>query len=290
MKVDELIALGGAAPPTPSSPPSPETVDEITKLYYEIYERGLARFFEGNCFRFTESQSGSPYFASVLRQHPSALALFATFLQTISEVRTRNPRDHAYSSHLESRLVWVLSRLPRQTASHQLMGYAPSENDLTETMKRVDIFDALVSGETLGLNPFRPSSPGINPEKRRELDFWYYLAEYLVQPHPSASPEAAKNREYYLGLLRTLLDGRENRDVLYSTVVLREYSVFWDAATVEGTLPAQLAESDPRCKLAVAARFIRDAATSGGTTNVVRRLADVAYQSFVRPGLNVRRS
>lgn len=91
--------------------------------------------------------------------------------------------------------------------------------------------------------------------------------------------------------MRSLLDGRENRDVIYSIVVLREFTQRWDAGPNEQNVGAHLEESDPRSKLAVATRFIRDeAASTGGTTNVVRRLSDLAYRAFVRPGVNVNRT
>jgi hypothetical protein len=91
--------------------------------------------------------------------------------------------------------------------------------------------------------------------------------------------------------MRSLLDGRENRDVLYSIAVLREYTAYWDAGSNEQSVPSRLEESDLRSKLAVATRFIRDeSTTAGGTTNVVRRFAELAYRAFVQPGVNVNRT
>ena len=90
--------------------------------------------------------------------------------------------------------------------------------------------------------------------------------------------------------MRSLLVGHENRDVLYSIAVLREYTGLWDAALNEASAPTYLEEEDPRCKLAVATRFIREESSStGGTTNVVRRFAELAYRAYVRPGHNVIR-
>ncbi|KAK0620926.1 hypothetical protein B0T14DRAFT_430685 [Immersiella caudata] len=286
MKIDELLALGGMAPPTPSSPPSPETLDEITKLYYELYMRGLALFFESKWYELKESSA----FNSILHRNQPTLALFTSFLQTISEVKSTHPRDLNYSSHLESSLIWALARLPGCVARPS-EGVSPSEGSPFEVTSRVQVFETLVSGETLSHNPLTPPTiENISTARQHELEFWYHLAEYLQQRHSSASPADVAAREFHLGHLRSRLDGKENRDVLYSVAILREYTARWDAATNEQTVPSHLEESDPRCKLAVATRFVRDEAASsggtGGTTNVVRRLADVAYRSFVRPGLN----
>jgi len=294
MKVDELIALGGVAPPTPSSPPSAEILDEITKLYYELYVRGLTLFFESNWYEFNEG--GSSSFTFALHQSRPTLALFTSFLQTISEVKSTNPRDLTYSSHLEACLVWALARLPRscipQGRPPQSNGMVNAEDDPLEAMNRVQVFETLVSGDTLSHNPLTPPTiNNISTARQHELEFWYQLGVYLLEAHSSASPSDVATREYHLAQLRSRLDGRENRDVIYSIAVLREYTARWDAALNEQTVPPHLEESDPRCKLAVATRFIRDEAASsggaGGTTNVVRRLAEVAYRSFVRPGLNV---
>jgi len=82
-----------------------------------------------------------------------------------------------------------------------------------------------------------------------------------------------------LSALRNLLDGRENRDVLYSIAVVRaigqrvsEYA--------ETDQPLHLDEQDARSKLAVAKRFVKDEANGNGTTNVIRRLCEVATQSW----------
>jgi hypothetical protein len=295
MRVDELIALGGVAPPTPSSPLSAEMMDEVTKLYYELYMGGLTLFFESRWYELKDSQGENSVFASILHQNPPTLALFTSFLQTISEVKSTHPRDLGYSSHLELSLIWALARLPGtclpKEGSYQHNGIAPSDGNPWETMNRVQVFETLVSGETLLHNPLTPPTvENISTARQHEFEFWYQLAEFLQQRHGSASPADVATREFYLGQLRARLDGRENRDVLYSMVVLREYTAHWDAAANEQTVPSHLEESDPRCKLAVATRFIRDEAApsggTGGTTNVVRRLADVAYRSFVRPGVN----
>ncbi|KAK0641992.1 hypothetical protein B0T16DRAFT_516568 [Cercophora newfieldiana] len=296
MKVDELIAMGGVAlPPTPSSPPTAETLDEITKLYHELYVQGLSLFFESRWYELKDAHGGSSAFTSVLHQNPTTLALFTSFLQAISEVKTANTRDLGYSSHLELYLIWALARLPGYFAanemSHQYNGMASTEDSASETINRVKVFDTLVSGDTLSHNPLPPTTvDNTSTARQRELEFWHHLGEYVHEKYSSSSPADTAAREYHLGHLRSRLDGRENRDVLYSIAVLREYTARWEATANEPTVPSHLEETDPRCKLAVATRFIRDEAASsgsaGGTTNVVRRLAEVAYRSFVRPGLN----
>ncbi|KAK3352833.1 hypothetical protein B0T25DRAFT_455700 [Lasiosphaeria hispida] len=293
MKVDELIALGGAAPPTPSSPPSAHDVDESARLYHEVYARGLTLFFETKWYEPKSGQTGAPNPILVLRNNPQSTAVFTSFLHNIVDIRSTDPADLVYSSHLETCVVWALASLPFSCALQDMAqrptDFLPTEDDTLEARNRVYVFETLVSGKTLPSNPLSmPTTNNISTARKHELEFWYHLAQYLLEAHSSLSPSDTAVRENYLGLMRSLLNGRENRDVLYSIAVLREYTAHWDAALNEQTVPSHLEESDPRSKLAVATRFIRDeSASTGGTTNVVRRFADIAYRAFVRPGINV---
>lgn len=295
MKLDELIALGGAAPPPPSSPPAADIVDEITRLYHEIYVPGLTLFFETQWYNFAKSPATATNPAAVLLDNQPLVSLFASFVQSIAQVKSTDPRDMAHSGHLETCLVWSLARLPFSASLPQRQQEpecAPAEDDPWEARGRLQVVEALISGETLADNPLSPPpSSTADPLRRSELEFWYHLARYLLQGHASASSADVSVREHCLSVMRSLLAGRENRDVLYSIAVLREYTAHWDALWNEQTVPSHLDESDPRSRLAVATRFIRDESVStGGMTNVVRRFAGLAYRAFIQPGVNVDRS
>ncbi|KAK4198347.1 hypothetical protein QBC40DRAFT_308320 [Triangularia verruculosa] len=292
MKVDELIGLGGPFPPAPSSPPSPELLDEMTKLYYEVYVPGLTLFFETQWYDIPKDRVTAVLSAAILPNGQPLNSLFASFIESISKIHGTDPANMVTSGHLETHVIWALARLPLLAASgsaHPPPTSSLPGPDSAEACGRLQIFETLISGGTLDNNPYTPPATNMHQPRRSELEFWYHLAQYLLSAH--ASPSAASTREHLLGLMRSLLDGRENRDVLYSIAVLREFTARWDAGPNEQNVGAHLEESDPRSKLAVATRFIRDEATStGGTTNVVRRLADLAYRAFVRPGVNVNKS
>lgn len=293
MKVDELIALGGPAPSaTTSSPPTAETLDEITKLYYEVYVPGLTLFFETRWYDFTKNRATMAQPSAMLHNDKALISLFASFLQTISAIKNTDPIEMARSGNLELWVVWSLARLPLSAPfAPPPQPRVPTEDDLAEARGRVHVVETLLSGETLAGNPLTPPpAAGIHPLLKNELEFWYNLAQYLLLAHASAAPAHVSARESCLSVMRSLLDGRENRDVLYSIAVLREYTAHWDATWNEQNVPSHLDESDSRSKLAVATRFIREESKStGGTTNVVRRIADLAFRAFVRPGANVNK-
>ncbi|KAG7288228.1 hypothetical protein NEMBOFW57_007758 [Staphylotrichum longicolle] len=296
MKVDELIALGGAPPNPPSAPPSSEMLDEVTKLYYEVYVPGLSLFFETRWYDFAKNRATAANPTAMLHNNASLVSLFTSFIQTISKIKSTDPVDMVHSGHLELSVIWALARLPLSTPLTQRQQFpesVPAEDDPWEARGRLQVFETLITGEILAGNPLTPppAAANVHPLRRNELEFWYQLARYLLQDHASASSADISTRERCLSAMRALLDGRENRDVLYSIAVLREYTAQWDAAYSEQSVPSHLEESDSRSKLAVATRFIRDESTStGGTTNVVRRFADLAYRAFVRPGVNVNRN
>jgi len=298
MKVDELIALGGAAPPTPTSPPSATLVDEITKLYYEIYVPGLTLFFESRWYSPSKDQSQcpspspSPNSLLLLHQNKAVLNLFTSFLQNIIDIKSTDPADMVRSGHLETHLVWALARLPLSSLPRDV----PPQDDLLETTNRLHVFETLLSGDVLETNPLSSPTQAVAHGdsdrsislRRNEFEFWHHLGQFLLKSHSSMSADGCSARERCLGQMRSLLDGRENRDVLYSIAVLREYTMHWDATVNEQTISSQLDESEPRSKLAVATRFIRNEASTDATTNVVRQFANLAYRAFVRPGVNAK--
>ncbi|KAK1780180.1 hypothetical protein QBC45DRAFT_324317 [Copromyces sp. CBS 386.78] len=239
--VDDLIALGGAEPPIMNSPPSQPVIQEILKIYGEIYVPGLSYFFETQWYDLKYDRATPAHHSiRLLLNNQPLMGLFGSFVEHIS----RPGSDHKYACQLEECIVWGLAKLPLFTNSRE---------------------NPLCSPTVLG---------DLQGPQRNEFQFWWYLAEVAVRG-PKADVQ----------ILRRLLDGQENRDFLYSLVVLREYSYYWNPAYIEQQLPSHLTEAEPRCRLAVAVKFIRNTMESG-TTNVVRRFAQLAWRAYVQPGAN----
>jgi hypothetical protein len=281
MTIDELVNLGGHAPPRFSGG---KNLGEIIKIYYEVYVPGLTTFFETQWFNFREHS------VTILRDNQSLTNLFAQFLETLESVKTTDLADMGYSGQLETRLVWSLTCLlksavpPNVNNAHRPLGDIPHDDDPIEASNRLLVFEALLSGETLPSNPLmRPLPPNnISTVRGNELSFWFQLAEFLRTRDPA-------ERQSSLSQMRALLDGRENRDLIYSLAVLREFAPLFPAG-YENDAPQHLDEGDVRNRLIVATRFVQaEAATAGGTTNVVRRFSDLAIKAFLYPGVNITR-
>ncbi|KAM0514849.1 hypothetical protein ACHAPE_006525 [Trichoderma viride] len=286
MRIDEIIDLLGSPAPAQQISHTEETFNEITKVYHEMYASGLSAFFETSWYYFTENGKMSFPKDANLIEH------MATFLKILEGVRANDHTQMAYSGVLETRIVWELACTAYQMpdrATNSMRLNLPPDNDAIETRNRLQVVEALLCGDELLSNPLSPPVADADHHRVRQFDFWYSLAEFVRKRDNPNAPAVVKVREDILSRMRHLLDGRENRDVLYSIAVVRELAPDFDAGYAT-TIPQHLDETDPKNRLAVASKFILDESqVTGGTTNVVRRISDIASRAFVNPGVNIAR-
>lgn len=282
MTVDELVNMGGATPPPVDSPLSADKLNEVRDLYEQVYAVGLEAFFETKWYT-------SPQGLNALVSHTGVNEMMAGFLQSMAKTDANDVAGMQYSANLEFRVVWDLATLVNVSEAKVDTGDTlPPSDDGSEARNRVFVFGALLSGDYLDQNPLTPAPAQGDYHRIREFRFWYYLAEFLrIKDQPNVDMTA--HRERILGLVRELLDGRENRDVLYSFAIIRTLAPKFPP-DFESTLPPHLDESDPKSKLAVARKFIQDESqVTGGTTNVVRRFSELAVRAYILPGGNIQR-
>ncbi|ETS05794.1 hypothetical protein M419DRAFT_96014 [Trichoderma reesei RUT C-30] len=286
MRIDEIIDLLGPPAPAQQISHTEETFNEITKVYHEMYAGGLSAFFETSWYYFTENGKMTFPKDANLIEH------MATFLKILEGVKANDHTQMAYSGVLETRIVWELACTAYQVperATNSMRLNLPPDNDAIEARNRLHVVEALLCGDELLSNPLCPPVADGDHHRVRQFDFWYSLAEFVRRRENPNSPAAVKAREDVLARMRHLLDGRENRDVLYSIAVVRELAPNFDAGYA-ATIPQHLDESDPKNRLAVASKFLLDESqVTGGTTNVVRRFSDIASRAFVNPGVNIAR-
>ncbi|KAI1441894.1 hypothetical protein F5Y02DRAFT_410525 [Annulohypoxylon stygium] len=284
MKVHELVGMSGAIPPALDSPLTSEKLAEVRDLYDQVYAPGLEKFFETEWYT-------KPRGLGTLISNTAVNEMLAGFLQSVSKTDANDVAGMQYSANLEFRVVWDLASLVYASEYKVNVGeQLPPPDDGSEARNRVTVFEVLLSGDYLEQNPLQPPPAGadIRLHRIREFKFWYFLAEFLCVKD-QLGLDMARQREYILGQLRELLDGRENRDVLYSLAVIRALAPTLPP-DFESTLPPHLDESDPKNKLAVARKFIQDESqVTGGTTNVVRRFSELAVRAFIVPGSNIIR-
>ena len=372
MKVDEIIGKTAAVPlMQPALPLTRETIDDITKAFYEVYVPGLSSFFETTWYNLKPGGPSNP--VTLLLNSEPLMKLLASFMACASHVTTRDSATNEMkaASAIELRVVWTLATLAYTVPATAIItnpnqpygssGALPDDNAISasDARSRLAVVDALLSGRSefspsttasasaagflatptasasSSVSPSSqspgPSSPAPAPapsststptpqypytanpcmgqarasdqSRVREYKFWWWLGQFvqLCQASNKGKENRVREREHALAKMRSLLDGRENRDVLYSIAVLREMASRTPAGfDMSSATILNLDESDPRNKLAVAAKFIRSEAqlsgggagggSGGGSTNVVRRFAQIAVRALIHPGYSVVRA
>ena len=266
----DLLAIGGPAPTLVSQDQDPTSIDETKHLYYSIYAPGLENFLESKWY----SVKGLNKFLG----DKGLMDLFGSLLVEFSKPNN-DGKEVLYTNSVEARVVWALA-CNVLAGAHELngksTGLVPPNDDPVEAERRLSVFEALLTGAVPAHNHLTQPVPGSTDHHRlRELEFWYTLGNFVCIPENDANKEIDET----LASLRNLLDGRENRDVLYSIAVIRAIGQRVSDYTASD-MPHHFDESDDRSKLRVAKQFITDEANGNGTTNVIRRFCELATRTW----------
>ncbi|RDL42292.1 uncharacterized protein BP5553_02271 [Venustampulla echinocandica] len=277
--VSELLAMGGIAPPPSAADVSqlPNQLEETKHLYYSIYAPGLENFLESRWF----TTKG----LAKLLGDKGLLDQFGTLLHQFSKTPQNDIKEMAYTASVEARIVWALANTVRiaavEASGNREIKTVPPNDDPVEAGNRLTVFENLLTGQVAPRNSLTAPVPGSTDHHRlRELEFWYTLGNFVCLRDDD--PASAKDIDNTLAALRNLLDGRENRDVLYSIAVVRVIGPRVSEYTDNDT-PLHFDESDNKSKLLVAKKFVMDEGSGAGTTNVIRRLCELAARSWTTP-------
>lgn len=258
--------------------PEQAVVDEIRQLWLSVYVTGIESFLESRWYAF----DGVNY----LMKDKVALEQFAILLNQFAKTSPDNHTEMVYTSSIEGRVVWSLSCMARAAADDAKVKSEqpkpegiPASEDPVEAANRLAVFENLVTGQIAEANLLTKPPPTGDYHKLRELDFWHNLGKFVTLRIHDNDPTSAREVDETLSQLRNLLDGRENRDVLYSIAVVRALGQRV-SEYVETEGPLHLDEQDARSKLGVAKRFVRDEGNGAGTTNVIRRFCELASRPW----------
>jgi hypothetical protein len=285
-KMEELLALGGPVPAPLENANVADNVpvlDEIKNLYHSVYSPGLENLLESKWYPVKG--------IATLLKDKQLLDLYAVLLDRFAKTSSADPKAMAESSAVEARLIWGLATMVRTAAAAETNGSSttepktiPPSDDVVEAGHRLNVFESLLTGHTAESNPLVQPAPGTTDHhKTREFQFWHELGNFVTLKDDQ--PENLKAIDDSLSALRNLLDGRENRDILYSICIVRAIGNRIADYNDQDPMPHHLDEADWKNKLNVAKRFIRDEGNGAGTTNVVRRFCEMAYRSWTTPGI-----
>ncbi|KAF2639768.1 hypothetical protein P280DRAFT_47831 [Massarina eburnea CBS 473.64] len=278
LNITDLFQIANHSPPdvpSRSSPIPPDMDQEFTNIYTNDYCTGLDVMLETRWYTANNNALNRVFADRNLHEE----AIF--FTETIKYKTSSSDMSGIFGQ--EARLLWHLletCRHPnRSTAAVNGTTPANAESDhlfLKEVRARLDILEALLTFQNLGVNPVRQLSyPGEIPDmKRSELEFWEQLGEFVVHAEKdTATAESA------LGRLRNVLHALEIRDAIYSVAIARHVG-----NRVHGfpnALP-QPVDSNPDNdinKLSVAMSFISHECRSG-SQQVIARICDMALLSW----------
>jgi hypothetical protein len=195
----------------------------------------------------------------------------------------------AATQSLEASVVWSMMGLCRHVANtpnttNGQASHPEVDDDVKDAAARLEVFEKLISGEYLDPEPELKTENTTNGTafeeqlKYREREFWRLVSTFLTIRDDEAS--SAKEIDDTLGSCRSLLDSRENRDVIYSIAIARHVGQRMAEFPNNIQQPASNDEQDARTKLYVAKKFIEDEANGKGTNQVIQRLCGMAMRSW----------
>ena len=251
-----------------------------------MYAPGIDKFLETRWFALRG--------LSYLMENNALCDQFATLLHrfTINPTPTDPAQVAQYyvTQSLEANVVWAMMNMCRQATNKPKneddsggVDELDVKDGVHDATKRLEIFEALVSSDYMD-SESAPQHPEMtngtaldNQLKGRERDFWRLIHKFLTIRDDEAS--AAMEIDDTLASCRSLLDSRENRDVVYSILIIRHVGARI-AEFPNNLQPDVNDEADSKAKLAVAKTFI-ESECEKGTNQVVQRLCGMAARSWV---------
>lgn len=315
VKIEELLIK---LEPTEGFKIEEEKKEEIKQMYHGIYVPGLESFLETKwyglaggemlerdeklmegftkmlaAFMKTNEQSSEDLIWAYQVESHVVWAL-AKMVETAAAASSSTPAPDANgngNSTPQSPATAAATEAKNESAASAASQSAstngiPNPESPTEAAHRLHVFESLLSGTKAEKNlcarpppPGSPAAASIDHHRLRELSFWHHLSSFVCLPIHSNDPSEARAVDEVLSALRNLLDGRENRDVLYSIAVARALGIRVGEWGEDDGMPVHLDEMDVRSKVLVAKRFVGDESRSG-TTNVIRRLCELACRAL----------
>lgn len=273
--VEELFSIRGQiCQPLEPLTGTPARIEDI-KMLFLSYANGIDQLLECKWFE----TKALPY----LLANNHLLAQYASLLDGFTHPQVEETPFLSALESREARIIWETMGLCRhaqaQTPTSDSDPLTTKDPELLSAVKRLSILEALITGATLPHNPvgvdvYPDADPSIRHTalsgqiKGREMQFWEAIGRYLVIQ--SDHPEHDKTRDHAVMWTRTLLDSLENRDIIYSILVVRHVCKFQPYKLKP--LVGSTDEKDTAAKLFVALKFIEEENMGRATNQVVKRI------------------
>jgi len=260
--MEAICSIGGsrpmAVPPLP--PESVPNLEAIQKVYDIAFAPGLDKFLESGRTKWFATE-GFRYLAN----DRGMLAQFLAYLTLASNKGDQNVTDHPALASQEARVTWFLLCL----CTRQMHDGGDEAEKLARRLRAIE---ALLTGERISgtstsfadfvhqddvetevvQNQNRLSDSHFDRQRaKRSEDFW------------KAVEKVASGDESAFSQVKSLLDNMENRDIIYSVLLLRSSG-----------------ESGLAAERELAKRFLGNEAAGRATNQVFGTLAGMALRAF----------
>ena len=306
VKIEELLNVGHGHPPppipTPTAPIAAQMKEDVKSIFTSVYSLGLDKFLETRWF----STRGLIH----LLNNPLLCEKYATLLSRYGITANIDWEGNCKTQSLEAHVIWETLLLCREVSVK--VNTTNDENNVIEVgegvhhaAKRLQIFEALITNQFLDAEAVKAETEADTASaeqsgqksalpdqlKNREREFWRLVGQYCSiredpgRPMPSDNETQSKQSADDLLLqIRTMLDSRENRDVIYSIAIARHVGQRVAAKHAldprSATIPLSDDPEDERNKLKVARDFITAESSGKGTTQVTQRICGMAMRSW----------
>ncbi|KAG8533284.1 uncharacterized protein KY384_002067 [Bacidia gigantensis] len=286
IKIEELLCIDGVPPPPPAAPSilSDENRQELKTIYNTAYAPGMDKFLDTHWF----SERGC--------DHLMANSVLCDQFTMLIHRYAMNSQDPVFSAQLaitkslEAMVVWSMLCLCRKVAQTTTESGEVNEDEVkdgvVDAAKRLEIFEALITGDYRSDDSAPQGPDGSKPNgsallgqlKSKEYEFWRSIHAFLTIKRENEN--SAEAIESTLATTRSLLENRENRDVIYSMMIARHLGGQVPGFPDSMQAPETNDEKDVHAKLAVARRLLEEESAGKGTNQVVLRLCGAACRSW----------
>jgi len=203
----------------------------------------------------------------------------AELLQHFAQLNASTGADAEYRCRAaEARAVWHLLELSRPDVDNQSQ-HSLRQIDLMSPHGRLDVLECLLTNRMLYEANFSPQHADSNwpRDKTDEFHFWSDLARFLARSSEDSNTSAEMDN--LLHHCRNRLNGRENRDVIYSLMVVRHLG--WRIPGFPHSMaPESGGESSSVNKVYIAHKFISEEGGYRGTNHPIQRICDMAMRAW----------
>ncbi|KAL8804404.1 MAG: hypothetical protein Q9182_002599 [Xanthomendoza sp. 2 TL-2023] len=282
-RMDELVAIEGD-PSLLTQPLPPTAFENVRHCVQKVYCPQIDKFLETQWF----CNRALDHLLKDTRLYERISHMISLF--TIDTQRPGYEQTAVIIRSVEAGIVWSVMNLARRVAgSLDASDGQVNPDDLNagvvQAAKRVELLEILLVGQYLETEapPAAAQSTtngtGLQAQQhQREHDFWRLLHKFLTIRDDEAS--ASHELDRTLADASSLLDLKENRDVMYSIAVVRLHGGRENLESLSHQNNSTSSSSD---KLLDKAKGFLEAQKVKGTNQVVQRVCGMASKAWTLP-------